>query len=89
MRSFKLAGGDRPVVLSIRADFSNIFNRTLMVNPITTNPLGAPTQNKAGQYTAGFGVVPEVFAVGAFPAASNVTASQLPRQGTIVARVTF
>jgi hypothetical protein len=75
--------------LSIRADFSNILNRTLMVAPSTSNPLAAPTKNGAGQYTAGFGVINEVFASGAFPAASNVTASQLPRQGTVVARLTF
>jgi hypothetical protein len=90
MRSFRLSKGDRPVMLSIRADFANIFNRTLMVDPITNaSPLNAPTQNAAGQYTAGFGVINEVFAKGAFPASSNLNASQLPRQGTIVARVTF
>jgi hypothetical protein len=88
LRSFHLAK-DRPIVLSIRADFTNILNRTLMPNPSTANPLAAPTKNGAGQYTAGFGVVPAVFANGAFPASSNVTASQLPRQGTIVARLTF
>jgi len=89
MRSFHIRSGDKPVTLSIRADFTNIFNRTLVVNPITTNPLAAPTKNQAGQYTAGFGVINEVFATGAFPAASNTTASQLPRQGTLVARITF
>src|SRR5262249_20251177 len=71
MRSFRLSSGDRPVMLSIRADFTNIFNRTLMVTPITINPLAAPTKNQAGQYTAGFGVINEVFATGAAPAASN------------------
>ena len=104
MRSFRLNKGDRPVVLSIRADFTNILNRTLMPNPSTSctvvNAAGVcsqvPTKNGAGQYTAGFGVVNggtggggEVFAIGAYPAASNVTASQLPRQGTVVARITF
>jgi hypothetical protein len=96
LRNFRLSKGDRPVMLSVRADFTNIFNRTIMVNPNTANPsqvAGNPTsnltKNAAGQYTAGFGVVQEVFAVGAFPASSNTTASQLPRQGTIVARITF
>jgi hypothetical protein len=93
MRSFRLSKGDRPVTLSIRADFANIFNRALMVDPqsgsTTTSPLNAPTKNGAGQYTAGFGIIPEVFNVRAFPASSNINASQLPRQGTIVARVTF
>jgi hypothetical protein len=88
LRSFRLAK-DKPVVLSIRADFTNILNRTILPNPGTSNPAGAPTKNNAGQLTAGFGVIPEVFAVGAFPASSNANASQLPRQGTIVARITF
>jgi hypothetical protein len=89
MRSFRLSKGDRPVMLSIRADFANIFNRTLMVDPTTANPLNAPTTNTAGQFTGGFGIIPEVFNLRAFPASSNTNASQLPRQGTIVARVTF
>jgi hypothetical protein len=94
-RSFALKGGDRPVKLSVRADFSNIFNRTILANPGTTNPVNAtnavqtPTKNNAGQYTAGFGIIPEVFAVGAFPGSSGAAAAQLPRQGTVVARIIF
>jgi hypothetical protein len=89
MRSFRLSKGDRPVMLSVRADFTNIFNRTLMVDPVTSNPTSPASKNSSGQYTDGFGVVREIFALRAFPASSNTTASQLPRQGTIVARVTF
>jgi hypothetical protein len=90
MRSFRLSKGDHPVTLSIRADFTNIFNRTLMGDPSSTaDPSKAPTTNNQGQVTAGFGIINEVFATGGFPASSNVNASQLPRQGTIVARVTF
>jgi len=90
MRSFRLSKGDRPVMLSIRADFANIFNRTLMVDPITNaDPSKAPGTNTAGQFNGGFGIINETFGVGAFPASSNINASQLPRQGTIVARVTF
>jgi len=90
MRSFRLSKGDRPVTLSIRADFTNIFNRTLMLDPTSTaDPSKAPTKNNQGQVTAGFGVINEVFATGGFPPSSNTNASQLPRQGTIVARVTF
>jgi hypothetical protein len=90
MRSFRLSKGDRPVMLSIRADFANIFNRALMVDPSSTaDPTKAPTTNNQGQYTAGFGIINEVFATRGFPASSNTNASQLPRQGTIVARVTF
>jgi hypothetical protein len=95
MRSFGLKGGDRPVRLSVRADFSNIFNHTILANPGTTNPVNGtnvvqtPTKNGAGQYTAGFGVIPEVFAIGAFPGSSGALAAQLPRQGTVVARIIF
>ncbi len=91
MRSFHIRSGDRPVVLSIRADFANVLNRAFIANPSTSNPLAAPVKNLAGQYTSGFGVMGgsattgPVFAVGAFPSAANV----LPRQGTLVARITF
>jgi len=84
LRSFRLSGGDRPVMLSLRADFSNILNRALMVNPITSNPQGLQTKNPNGQLTGGFGVINEVFALGAFP-----SGTMLPRQGTIVGRLTF
>ncbi len=82
-RNFRLSKGDRPVTLSVRGEFANIFNRTLLPTPITT--VGGIATNKAGQYTGGFGVIPEVFATGAVPSAANV----LPRTGTIVARVNF
>src|SRR5262249_52441141 len=89
LRSFKIGKGDRPNSLSIRADFTNIFNRTINPNPTTSNPAGGATKNNLGQYTAGFGVINQVYATNAFPASSNTTASQLPRQGTLVARFNF
>jgi hypothetical protein len=83
-RIFKLGRDDRPVTLSVRAEFANIFNRTYLADPSTT--LSSPlARNGAGQLTGGFGVIPEVFIKGATPSA----ASQLPRTGTIVARVNF
>jgi len=82
-RNFRLSKGDRPVTLSVRGEFANIFNRTLLPTPVTT--IGGIATNKAGQYTGGFGVIPEVFATGTVPSAANV----LPRTGTIVARVNF
>jgi hypothetical protein len=84
-RNFRLSKGDRPVTLSVRGEFANIFNRTLLATPITTNPLAGIATNPAGQYTGGFGVIPEVFSLGAVPSGANV----LPRTGTIVARVNF
>jgi len=84
-RNFRLGRDDRPVTLSVRAEFANIFNRTYLADPSTSGPQNPVTKNGAQQLTGGFGVIPEVFAVGAVPSA----ASQLPRTGTIVARIQF
>jgi hypothetical protein len=43
--------------LEIRGEFTNIFNRTQIGNPITTAPGSAQTKNALGQYSAGFGVI--------------------------------
>jgi hypothetical protein len=70
--------------LQLRAEFNNIFNRTLMlnttagmfVNPGTTrnaNILRAPD----GRYTSGFGTINT----------TGVVSGE--RQGTLVARITF
>jgi len=65
------------VTFQIRAEFSNIFNRTEMGNPTSTNVLATQTKNSAGQTTAGFGFI-------------NTSSVALPpRQGTIVARIRF
>jgi hypothetical protein len=92
-RNFKIGKGDRPVVLSIRAEFANIFNRMQIGNPSTVNPTAAPSKNGAGQYIGGFGVVNDVVAAGATPSFTQNGAVgmlyQQPRQGTLVARITF
>ena len=81
--------------LSVRADFSNIFNRTILATPFTTTPVNnlnviqTPGKDTSGRYNSGFGVVNEAFAVGAVPTSSGAAAAQLPRQGTIVARIIF
>jgi hypothetical protein len=63
--------------LQIRAEFTNIFNRTEPVNPVANNALATQTKNAAGQTTAGFGYV-------------NVgTVFSPARQGTLVARFSF
>ena len=73
-RNFKM--GERRN-LQIRAEFTNIFNRTQVVNPVSTNALASQTRNSAGQTTAGFGYI-------------NIgTTFSAPRQGTLVARFTF
>jgi hypothetical protein len=63
--------------LQIRAEFTNIFNRTQINNPTSTNALATQTRNAAGQTTAGFGFV------------NTGTVFSTPRQGTLVARFQF
>jgi hypothetical protein len=82
-RNFKLGRDDRPVTLSVRAEFANIFNRTYMADPSTSGPQNPIASTRP--LTGGFGVIPAVFTTGAVPSA----ASQLPRTGTIVARIQF
>ncbi len=81
-------------VLSVRAEFTNIFNRTQIGNPITTAPQTAATKNAAGQYNAGFGVI-NLTVSGPNQAPSYTQNGvvgqlyQLPRTGTLIARFTF
>jgi hypothetical protein len=63
--------------LQIRAEFTNIFNRTEPNNPTSTNALATQTRSTAGQTTAGFGYI------------NNGTTFSAPRQGTLVARFQF
>ncbi len=63
--------------LQIRAEFTNIFNRTEMNNPVATNALATQTVSTAGQTTAGFGYI------------NTGTTFSPPRQGTLVARFQF
>jgi hypothetical protein len=63
--------------LSIRAEFTNVFNRTEMNTPTSTNALATQTTTSTGQTVSGFGYI-NTSSV-AFP----------PRQGTIVARIQF
>jgi hypothetical protein len=63
--------------LQIRAEFTNVFNRTEMNNPTASNATATQTRNTAGQTTAGFGYI-------------NVgTTYGAPRSGQIVARFQF
>jgi hypothetical protein len=73
-RLFRIREG---MTFQIRAEFSNIFNRTEVGNPTSTNVLATQTRNAAGKTTAGFGFI-------------NTSSVALPsRQGTIVARFRF
>jgi hypothetical protein len=63
--------------LQIRAEFTNIFNRTEMNNPTSTNALATQSTNSSGQTTAGFGYI------------NTGTVYGNPRQGQLVARFQF
>lgn len=63
--------------IQVRAEFSNIFNRTFLNNPTSNNALAAQTRNAAGLTTAGFGFI------------NTGTVQSPPRNGTLVARFTF
>ena len=79
--------------LFIRAEFVNIFNRTLMPPPSTANPQ-IPASKGAGNgtiYTSGFGVIDTYLTPGTYYAEpSQATAAYLsPRTGTLIARFSF
>jgi len=70
------------VNVNIRAEFTNVLNRVRLQDPVVANALATQTQNN-GRPTAGFGWINTTFGSGA------VSATQLPRSGTVVARLTF
>ena len=77
--------------LQIRGEFVNIFNRTMMPAPSTTNPQSPVTKNALGIHTGGFGVINTYLAPNtayALPAYSNQPIME-PRQGTLIARFSF
>jgi hypothetical protein len=67
--------------VSVRIEFTNVFNRTFMQNPTSTNPQAPQTRvnnnDPNSQTTAGFGFI------------NNTTVASPPRQGQIVARFQF
>ncbi len=71
----------------IRAEFVNIFNRTLFPNPTTTNPQN-PVTKTAGINSAGFGVINTFATAGSLPTTA-VAPYLLGRTGTLIARFTF
>jgi len=62
--------------LQIRAEFTNIFNRTEPNSPTSTNAAATQTRNAVGITTAGFGYI-------------STASTGLPRQGQLVARFQF
>ena len=72
----------------IRAEFVNIFNRTILPNPGTANPQLKPSANGVGALTSGFGVINVYQTPGSYPAAAN-PAYGVGRTGTLIARFQF
>jgi hypothetical protein len=68
--------------IQIRAEFTNIFNRTEPNNPTASNAFATPTRSGNGNTSGGFG------AIITNPGTGAVTFSA-PRQGTLVARFQF
>jgi len=90
-RNFKVHHGDKTYNLYIRAEFVNIFNRTLMPPPSTANPQN-PVFKGAGNgtiLTGGFGVIDAYLATNTTYAAAPGTNQLQPRTGTLIARFTF
>ena len=77
-RTFRIREG---MTFNVRAEFTNIFNRTQMANPTSTNALATQTRlvpsDPTSKPTAGFGYI------------NSSTVAALPRAGTIVARFQF
>ncbi len=78
----------------IRAEFVNIFNRTILPNPISNGTGVSPSlkpssNNTQGAYTSGFGVFGSLYqSPGSYPAAAN-PAFGVGRTGTLIARFQF
>jgi hypothetical protein len=62
--------------LEFRAEFFNIFNRTILPAPASTNPTATPTYNAQGIPTGGFGYI-------------NALSTGGQRNGQVVARFEF
>lgn len=73
-RTFTIREGK---TLQIRAEFTNIFNRAEVNNPVSNNALATQTRNTAGAATAGFGWI------------NTATVYAAPRAGQLVARFQF
>jgi hypothetical protein len=73
-RNFKIREG---MNLNLRGEFFNVFNRTEVNNPTSTNSQATPVVSSTGQTTSGFGYI------------NTGSLFGNPRSGQIVARFTF
>ena len=77
--------------LFIRAEFVNVFNRTLLPAPSTANPQNAALKNSFGIQTSGFGVISTYLAPNTAyaPPTQATSAVMQGRTGTLIARFSF
>jgi hypothetical protein len=89
-RNFRV-GPEGKYNFQVRAEFTNIFNRTLMPNPSITNPQNPVTRNGLGILTSGFGVIDAFQAPNTANIFDGTTAATTlaARQGTLIARFSF
>ncbi len=83
-RNFRF-GPEGKFNLFIRAEFVNIFNRTLFPNPSTASPQNKPGAS-SGIYSSGFGVINTYLPTGSIYGTAPYL---LGRTGTLVARFSF
>jgi hypothetical protein len=93
-RTFKLRGEASRMSLSVRAEFTNIFNRLQIGNPGTSSPASPASKNAQGYYSGGFGAINLTVAGpnNQVTYTQNAVVGQLyqlPRTGTLIARFTF
>ena len=72
-RNFKISESK---MVSVRAEFFNVFNRTVYANPVSASPTATTTFNAAGILTGGYGFI-------------NQNNNGQPRNGQLVGRFTF
>jgi hypothetical protein len=72
------------VSLNIRAEFTNIFNRTIIPAPTSTN-IAAPVLISNGLYTGGFGYINTATA----GSQAQLAQSSAPREGLLIAHFAF
>ena len=77
--------------LQLRAEFTNIFNRTLMPQPIATSPQNPVTKNGLGILTSGYGVIDAYQGPNTAGIFDGTTAATglAARAGTIIGRFSF
>ncbi|MBV9505686.1 MAG: TonB-dependent receptor, partial [Acidobacteriia bacterium] len=67
--------------LSVRIEFTNVFNRAYWGNPANTNAQATQTKQPNGNAASGFGFMNTL--------TPGFTGAQLPRNGTLVAKFSF